>query len=194
MVHSFNDKTNTIKWIGILTMTIDHIGYYLFPSVLWLRIIGRIAFPCFLYGIIEGTERTRNYPRYIFQLLLLGILSMPITPNTLNVLFLLALFSLSLKYPKCFILFLSLSIFVEYNIYGFLFGWALWWMKKQDKKQGIVASILVQLLNLSFIQIFSLFSLPILNSKKALKLPRLPKYFFYFYYPVHQIILMWLVK
>src|SRR5699024_1921450 len=117
-----------------------------------------------------------------------------ITPNTLNVLFLLVLFSLSLKYPKYFILFLSLSIFVEYNIYGFLFGWALWWMKKQDKKQGMLASVFVQFLSFSIIQPFSLLALPLLNSKKGLKLPRLPKYFFYFYYPIHQIILMRLVK
>lgn len=192
MKTQFSDKTNTIKWIGILTMTIDHVGYYLFPGILWLRIIGRIAFPCFLYGIIEGTERTSNYPRYISQLILLGVLSMPITPNTFNVLFLLVLFSLSLKYPKYFVVFLLLSAFVEYSVYGFLFGWALWWMKNQDKTQGIMGSFLVQLLNLSSIQFFSLLSLPLLNSQKGVKLPRLPKYFFYTFYPLHQLVLIWL--
>ena len=35
---SYN-KINAIKWIGIITMTIDHIGYYLYPEVIWLRII-----------------------------------------------------------------------------------------------------------------------------------------------------------
>lgn len=188
----FSDKTNTIKWIGILTMTIDHVGYYLFPNIVWLRIIGRIAFPCFLYGVIEGTERTRNYPRYISQLILLGVLSMPITPNTLNVLFLLALFSLSIKYPKYFLIFLLLSYFVEYSMYGFLFGWALWWMKNKDEQQGIIGSFLVQLLNLSSIQFFSLLALPLLNIQKGVKLPRLPKYFFYAFYPLHQLILIWL--
>lgn len=192
MSAKFSEKTNTIKWIGILTMTIDHIGYFLLPGVIWLRIIGRIAFPCFLYGTIEGTQRTSHYPRYIFQLLLLGVLSMPITPNTWNVLFLLALFSLSMKYPRFFILFLLLSSFVEYSVYGFLFGWALWWMKERDKTQGIMGSFLVQLLGFSSVQIFSLLSLPILTSEKGLRLPRLPKYFFYLFYPIHQIILIWL--
>jgi len=88
-------------------MTIDYIGYYLFPSVIWLDVIGRISFPCFLYGRIEGTKRTSNYPFYIFHL------------------FLLALFLLALKYPKYFIVFLTLSVFVEYSIYGTLFGWTL---------------------------------------------------------------------
>lgn len=192
MATNFSHKTNTIKWIGILTMTLDHIGYFLFPNIAWLRIVGRIAFPCFLYGIIEGTERTSNYPRYIAQLLLLGVISMPITPNTFNVLFLLALFSLSMKYPKYFIVFLFLSIFVEYSVYGFLFGWALWWMKNRDATQGIFGSFLVQLLNLSSIQIFSVLSLPLFKMKDGIKLPRVPKYFFYLFYPVHQLILIWL--
>lgn len=194
MAKTFSHKTNTIKWLGILTMTIDHLGYFLFPGIIWLRIVGRIAFPCFLYGIIEGTERTSNYPRYIIQLLLLGVISMPITTNTWNVLFLLTLFSLSLKYPKYFIVFFGLSFFVEYSIYGFLFGWALWWMKNRDETEGIVASFLVQLVNLSSIQIFSVLSLPLFKMKNGIKLPRMPKYFFYLFYPIHQMILIWLAS
>jgi len=194
MAKQFSHKTNTIKWLGILTMTIDHVGYYLFPEMTWLRIIGRIAFPCFLYAIIEGTERTSNYPRYIFQLLLLGVISMSITPATFNVLFLLALFSLSLKFPKYFLVFLALSFFVEYSMYGFLFGWALWWMKNRDAKEGIIGSLLVQLLNLSPVQIFSVLSIPILKNEKGIRLPRVPKYFFYLYYPIHQAVLIWVAS
>lgn len=194
MKQTFSHKTNTIKWIGILTMTIDHIGFYFFPGVIWLRIIGRIAFPCFLYGIIEGTERTRNYTKYITRLFLLGILSMPFTTATFNVLFLLGLFSLSLKYPKYSPIFFILSFFAEYSIYGFLFGWALWWMKERDTVQGIFGSLFVQFLNPSSIQFFSILSLPLFTSEKGLKLPRLPKYFFYVYYPLHQAILIWLTR
>jgi len=194
MAKQFSHKTNTIKWLGILTMTIDHVGYYLFPEMTWLRVIGRIAFPCFLYAIIEGTERTSNYPRYIFQLLLLGVISMSITPATFNVLFLLALFSLSLKFPKYFLVFLALSFFVEYSIYGFLFGWALWWMKNRDATEGIIGSLLVQLLNLSPAQLFSVLSIPILKNEKGIRLPRVPKYFFYLYYPIHQAVLIWVAS
>lgn len=190
MSQSFSDKTNTIKWIGILTMTIDHIGYFLFPGALVFRIIGRIAFPCFLYTIIEGTQRTSNYSRYLFRLVLLGVISMPITPNTWNVLFLLALFSLSMKFPKYFILCLLLSLFVEYSIYGFLFGWALWWMKERNDAQGIGLSAAVQLLGASIIQPFSLLSLPIFLTERGLRLPRMPRYFFYLFYPLHQAALI----
>lgn len=126
MSQPFNHQLNTINWIGIITMTLDHIGYFLFPGVLFLRIIGRIAFPCFLYSTIEGTERTRDYKLYVLRLLLLAILSMPVTPNSVNVLFLLLFFSLSLKYRRYAFIFALLSLFTEYSIYGFLFGWALY--------------------------------------------------------------------
>lgn len=111
MSQPFNHQLNTIKWIGIITMTLDHIGYFLFPGVLFLRIIGRIAFPCFLYSTIEGTERTRDYKLYVLRLLLLAILSMPVTPNSVNVLFLLLFFSLSLKYRRYAFIFALLSLF-----------------------------------------------------------------------------------
>ena len=123
MSRTFDEKLNMVKWIGILTMTIDHVGYFLFPGLLWMRMIGRIAFPCFLYSTIEGTERTSDYKKYITRLFGLGVLSMLVTPNTINVLFLLGLFSLSLKYRRYFPLFMLLSFIAEYSVYGFLFGW-----------------------------------------------------------------------
>lgn len=194
VTHSFNHKLNTIKWIGILTMTIDHVGYFLFPGLIILRMIGRIAFPCFLYAIIEGTEKTSNYKKYISRLLLLGVISMPITPNTINVLFLLALFSLSLKYRSYIWLFAILSIVTEYSIYGFLFGWAIYWLKEKDKLQGVGLSILVQFLYGLSIQFFAILSLPLFLSKLEYKLPKLPKYFFYVYYPAHQLLLIIVVN
>ncbi len=45
-------------------MTIDHIGYFVFPEVLWLRIIGRLAFPIFAFMIAQGCFYTRNIWRY----------------------------------------------------------------------------------------------------------------------------------
>lgn len=192
MIREYNEKTNTIKWIGIITMLLDHIGYFLFPGVIWLRIIGRIAFPCFLYGIIQGTKNTSNYRNYITRLLLLGVISMPITPNTWNVLFLLALFSLSMKYPKYFFVFLLLSIFVEYSVYGFLFGWVIWWALERDQTQGILVSVLLQIMTLFSIQSLALLAMPLFLTDIRWKFPRMPKYFFYVFYPLHQAILIWL--
>ena len=53
-----------LKVIGIVSMTIDHIGYFLFPQMTILRIIGRLAYPIFAYMIAEGCRYTRNKVRY----------------------------------------------------------------------------------------------------------------------------------
>lgn len=39
----------TLKLIAMVSMLIDHTGYILFPQVIVLRWIGRLAFPLFLY-------------------------------------------------------------------------------------------------------------------------------------------------
>ena len=49
-------------------MTLDHIGYYLFPAVVWLRIVGRLAFPIFAYMVGEGMAHTRNLTRYFLTM------------------------------------------------------------------------------------------------------------------------------
>lgn len=54
-------------------MALDHIGYFLFPSVLWLRIAGRLAFPLFAFFIGEGARYTKNRKKYLLQLLVLGL-------------------------------------------------------------------------------------------------------------------------
>ena len=41
-------------------MVIDHVGAYLFPEILLLRIIGRLSFPIFAYFIAEGCRYTRH--------------------------------------------------------------------------------------------------------------------------------------
>ena len=35
----------TLKYIAMATMLVDHMGYVLFPWILWLRCVGRIAVP-----------------------------------------------------------------------------------------------------------------------------------------------------
>lgn len=190
MSRPFDDKLNAIKWIGILTMTIDHVGYSLFPGLIWMRMIGRTAFPCFLYSTIEGTERTSDYKKYISRLFILGVVSMPVTPNTINVLFLLGIFSLSLKYKKYFFICMFLSLLAEYSIYGFLFGWAIYWMTREDRLQGIAGSLVVQLIFGLSTQALSILAIPLFIMKKGIKLPHLPRYFFYWFYPLHQAVLL----
>ena len=58
-----------LKVIGIVSMTIDHIGYFLFPQMTLLRILGRLAYPIFAYMIAEGCRYTKNKVRYFCTVL-----------------------------------------------------------------------------------------------------------------------------
>ncbi len=64
---------NQLKLMALLTMTIDHIGADLLPHLLWLRIIGRLAFPIYAYMIAEGCRYTRSRPRYLLSMASLAL-------------------------------------------------------------------------------------------------------------------------
>lgn len=187
------DKINAIKWIGIITMTIDHIGYYLFPELIWLRIIGRIAFPCFLYTTVQGTKNTSNFKKYFFQLIGVGILTIPISlysGTVFNILFTLALVALSIKDKRFIVLALVLSYFCEYGIYGFLLGWAIYCMVFIHKLLGVILFLTVHILVWPSVQIFACLAifLLLIDTYKVTK--KIPKIIGYLYYPLHQLILL----
>ncbi len=79
-----------LKIIALVTMTLDHIGLYLvsYSGIIdistphfdnWMftvgfifRIIGRIAFPLYIYMIIQGVKHTRNFWLYFMKLGIVG--------------------------------------------------------------------------------------------------------------------------
>jgi len=65
---------NQLKLIAMITMTCDHVGMQIFPQLLWLRIIGRLAMPVYAYMIAEGCRHTRDRKKYLLRLLGLGAL------------------------------------------------------------------------------------------------------------------------
>lgn len=65
---------NTLKIIALISMIIDHVGVMIFPSIIWLRCLGRISLPIFAYMISEGCQYTRNPKKYFFRIFILGVL------------------------------------------------------------------------------------------------------------------------
>lgn len=63
---------NALKLIAVVSMFIDHAGVVLFPHVIVLRVIGRLAFPIFAFMLAEGCEKTRNKPRHFLSVFVLG--------------------------------------------------------------------------------------------------------------------------
>ncbi|MDD2361491.1 MAG: TraX family protein [Oscillospiraceae bacterium] len=67
----------SLKWIAIISMTVDHIGALVIPKdySLIFRCFGRIAFPIFCFLIVEGCFHTHNLKRYIFRLFAFALIS-----------------------------------------------------------------------------------------------------------------------
>ena len=76
-------------------MTVDHIGWLLFPDLVWLRFIGRISFPLFAFLIAFGCTKTRNIGRYFLRLISFAcwiqVLFVLLKIDTANIFFTLAL-------------------------------------------------------------------------------------------------------
>lgn len=61
--------------IAMILMLIDHVGLVLYPSLMWMRYIGRLAFPIFCFMLVEGYYHTSNNKKYIGRLLLSALIS-----------------------------------------------------------------------------------------------------------------------
>ena len=73
-----NIATAWLKIIALVFMFLDHAGKMVWPSVPELRIIGRIAFPIYVWCMIVGFHYTRSVPKYLLRILLIGVISQPL--------------------------------------------------------------------------------------------------------------------
>lgn len=58
----------TLKVIALILMSIDHIGMMIFPDVMWLRYIGRLSAPIFIFCVTEAMHNTQNQKKYLVRL------------------------------------------------------------------------------------------------------------------------------
>ena len=208
----------SLKWLAIATMTIDHVGVVLYPENIVLRYIGRLSFPLIAYLLMLGLESTRNAKNYLTRLLLFALIS--------QVPFYLARGVLPWEYLNIFFT-LSLGVlfiyFFERNNYIFLIplvasavlpldfdGYGIatigcFYALRKNKRIGIVLFILLNLFiffDLPY-QSLALLALPLILlhndgrfplNKISVKTDYPPwrKYFFYIYYPLHLLVLYFL--
>jgi len=195
----------SLKIIALISMLIDHIGYFLFPQMIILRIIGRIAFVIFAYFTANAYVYTKDKLKHGLTLLIYGILIdlvMLITGNYLfsNIFITLALgYFLIMAVDKRNILLGIASMIplfilrIDYQFYGVLLILASYLLK--DKRVLLIAVNIVLIYafhfidNLSLLQEYSTMGMIFLLFYNYQRGPKL-KLFFYLFYPVHILILI----
>ncbi len=65
---------NAVKILAAILMVVDHVGFFLFPDLIILRIIGRVSFPLFAYMLAEGCRYTKNKTQHFVLLFGLALL------------------------------------------------------------------------------------------------------------------------
>ena len=70
---------SALKAIALVSMTVDHIAYYLMEHGTWtydmMRTVGRMAFPIFAFLLVEGYGHTRSTRKYALNLLAFALIS-----------------------------------------------------------------------------------------------------------------------
>ena len=220
VLQGFDSGRELLKWIAIITMTVDHVGAILYPEFTVLRFIGRLSFPLFAYLLILGIENTRNIRNYFIRLFIFALISqlpfflaLDYEPfDLLNIFFTLSfglLFIYFFKKSSVFALvpvFASLVLPFDYGIYGIAVIGCMY-ILKENTKFGVVSLVLLNTLflvpwNIQFLSI-SAIPLILLHKNGSLKITRetteeftIPlwrKYFFYVYYPLH-LALLYIIK
>lgn len=79
-----NTATTWLKIIALVFMFIDHAGKMLFSNLQEMRILGRIAFPIYVWCMIVGFHYTCSVPKYLLRILIVGAISQPLYMIALN--------------------------------------------------------------------------------------------------------------
>lgn len=219
-----------LKWIAIITMTIDHVAasvmyhalsndFIIHPeykSVYFImRLIGRIAFPIYIFLITEGCRYTRNIWKYLARLSVFALISeIPFDmanndsfffPKDQNVFFTLALSVAAIAIMKevdkktekpalrwvSYILLTAAAsvaaffLHTDYSFVGVLAICAAWLFRKNRIVAMLVTCSILLISSPS--ELFAFIAIWPIALYNGTKGSK-HKYFFYFYYPAHLLI------
>lgn len=198
-----------LKCIAIVSMALDHTGAVLYPSQIWLRCLGRIAFPIFCFLIVEGFFHTHDVRRYMGRLGVFALISeipydlafrgVPLEYDHQNVFFtlligigMMVLLERNREWPvKAVILLLAMWLAVlirsDYNFRGILLIF-VFYIFHESRWLAVTAGGFWNFLYQGVIQkygVLSVLPLALYNGERGRKM----KYFFYIFYPVHLLLL-----
>lgn len=207
---SFGLSVFDLKCIAVVTMLIDHIGAFLYPQAIWMRYIGRFAFPIYCFLIAEGFLHTRNVKKYMGRLFVFALLSeIPFDlarcnhafdMNHQNVFFTLFLglvciyaidsFHSIFKSAAVFLAVGLLTHFIvqpDYGIGGIVMILLFYVFRKRTLEKWITVGALniVYYGGIQSAAVLALIPIQLYNGKKGPS----AKFFFYAFYPVHLLIL-----
>lgn len=190
-------------------MALDHTGAVLYPSQIWLRCLGRIAFPIFCFLIVEGFFHTHDVRRYMGRLGVFALISeipydlafrgVPLEYDHQNVFFtlligigMMVLLERNREWPvKAVILLLAMWLAVlirsDYNFRGILLIF-VFYIFHESRWLAVTAGGFWNFLYQGVIQkygVLSVLPLALYNGERGRKM----KYFFYIFYPVHLLLL-----
>ena len=79
-----NQDTSFLKAMALVFMLVDHLGVVIYPQIVEMRIIGRMAFPLYAWCLVVGSVKTRNPLKYGLRLLGMALVSQPLYMMALN--------------------------------------------------------------------------------------------------------------
>ena len=204
----------TLQIIAIVSMTIDHIGYYLIPDFWPLRVVGRLAFPIFAFMLVEGFKHTHSRSKYFARLLATALAAQVLFYISAqcfgaryyhNVVFTLAFAFVSLicaEQGGFFLVGIPLLVLAagafdcEYGAYGVLMIVLFYYSDKLFKNNRFLC-VMAQSISLVammssvvlesgwLVQVYSIFAIIPIALYSGKKGRRLPRLFGYVYYPAH---------
>lgn len=158
-----------IKLIAACAMLIDHTAHMFFPTAIYMRCLGRIAFPIFAFMVAEGYLRTRSVEKYMIRMLIFAVIAQApysimlksVGVFQINVIFtlLLGLASIyaiekgnsfiGLAAPIIFAIIAELAHF-DHGAFGVLMVTAFFYTKNSKFSRNTAASLLILLFSASY--------------------------------------------